>query len=135
VHFCLKNFIDNLSLAQPTSEQDIDRLKKGTFYSFTNSPSKLKILNLWGSGKRYGNNWKEHPERLEGLLAAIVKTQIKHSLEIIDVWDCGVYKVNKVNEVDEVDEKKMKEEEEMRKEKVKEMVNRQGFTNIKKIKC
>jgi hypothetical protein len=33
---------------------------------------------------------EEHPERLEGLLAAMAKTQIKHSLEKIYVYDCGV---------------------------------------------
>jgi hypothetical protein len=110
VHTWIIKFIDNLPLAQPTSKQDIKRLKKGTFYSFANNPSKLKILNLYQSGDKYGNNWEEHPERLEGLLAAMAKTQIKHSLERIGVIYCGV------------DKKKMKK-----------MVDRHGFTNVKQI--
>jgi hypothetical protein len=105
-----KKFIDNLPLAQPTSKQDIDRLKKGTFYSFANNPSKLEILDLEGCGEKYENNWEEHPERLEGLLAAMAKTQIKHSLDIMYVYYCGV------------SEKQMRE-----------MVDRHGFINIKTI--
>jgi hypothetical protein len=107
VHICIKKFIDNLPLAQPTLKQDIDRLKKGTFYSFANNPSKLKRLSLYRCGVMYDNNWKEHPERLEGLLAAMAKTQIKHSLERINVEDCGVSK-----------------------EQVREMVDRHEITNI-----
>jgi hypothetical protein len=107
VYICIKKFIDNLPLAQPTSKQDIDRLKKGTFYSFANNPSKLKSLELWGCGKKYDNNWEEHPERLEGLLAAIANSQIKHSLEKIYVINCGVSE-----------------------EQVREMVDKHGFTNI-----
>jgi hypothetical protein len=108
VHICVKKFIDNLPLAQPTSKQDTDRLKKGTFYSFANNPSKLKELNLIGCGRWYDNNWRKHPERLEGLLAAMANTQIKHSLEKINVYYCGVSK-----------------------EQVRKMVDRHGFTNIK----
>jgi hypothetical protein len=44
---------------------------------------------------------------VEGLLAAMAKTQIKHSLEEIDVDRCGVSL-----------------------EQMKEMVDRHGFTNI-----
>jgi CRISPR/Cas system type I-B associated protein Csh2 (Cas7 group RAMP superfamily) len=110
VHIWIKKSNDNLPLAQPTSEEDIERLKKGTFYSFANNPSKLKSLSLNQSGEKYDNNWKEHPERLEGLLAAMAKTQIKHSLKEIDVDDCGVSK-----------------------EQVREMVDRHGFTNVKEI--
>jgi hypothetical protein len=102
VYICIKKFIDNLPLAQPTSKQDIDRLKKGTFYSFANNPSELKSLELKGCGKKYDNNWQEHPERLEGLLAAMANTQIKNSLEKIYVINCGV----------------------------REMVDKHGFTNI-----
>jgi hypothetical protein len=47
---------------------------------------------------------------LEGLLAAMANTQIKHSLEIIRVWNCGVSEKH-----------------------VREMVDRHGFTNIKMI--
>jgi hypothetical protein len=47
---------------------------------------------------------------LEGLLAAMAKTQIKHSLEGIWVNDCEVSE-----------------------EQVREMVDRHGFTNIKDI--
>jgi nucleoside-triphosphatase THEP1 len=47
---------------------------------------------------------------LEGLLAAMAKTQIKHSLEEIGIICCGVIK-----------------------EQVREMVDRHGFTNIKDI--
>jgi hypothetical protein len=47
---------------------------------------------------------------LEGLLAAMAKTQIKHSLEEMRVDYCGVSE-----------------------EQVREMVDRHGFTNIKKI--
>jgi hypothetical protein len=47
---------------------------------------------------------------LEGLLAAMAKTQIKHSLEGIWASDCGVNK-----------------------EQVREMMDRHGFTNIKNI--
>jgi hypothetical protein len=110
VHIWIKKFIHNLPLAQPTSQEDIERLNKGTFYSFSNNPSILIQLNLWGSGDKYGNNWREHPERLEGLLAAMAKTQIKHSLEEIRVCLCGVSE-----------------------EQAKEMMDRHGFTNIKEI--
>jgi hypothetical protein len=108
VHICIKKFIDNLPLAQPTSKQDIDRLNKGTFYSFANNPSKLKCLGLSFCGVMYGNNWGEHPERLEGLLAAMAKTLIKYSLETIFVSSNGVS--NK---------------------QVREMMDRHGFINIK----
>jgi hypothetical protein len=47
---------------------------------------------------------------LEGLLAAMANTKIKHSLEEIVAFGCGA------NE-----------------EQVREMVDRHGFTNIKKI--
>jgi hypothetical protein len=107
VHIWIKKSNENLPLAQPTSEEDIERLKKGTFYSFTNNPSKLKILSLYTSGEQYDNNWKEHPERLEGLLAAMTKTQIKHSLKEIWIQWCGVSQ-----------------------EQVREMVDRHGFTNV-----
>jgi hypothetical protein len=59
---------------------------------------------------KYDGNWKEHPERLEGLLAAMAKTQIKHSLETIWVCDCGVSK-----------------------KQVRKMMDSHGFTNIKNI--
>jgi hypothetical protein len=108
VHTCIKKFIDNLPLAQPNSKQDIERLKKGTFYSFANNPSKLKQLSFNECGGNYGNNWNEHPERLEGLLAAMAKTQIKHSLERIDVTFCRVSK-----------------------EQLREMKHRHRFTNVK----
>jgi hypothetical protein len=110
VHIWIKKFIHNLPLAQPTLKQDIERLKKGTFYSFANNPSKLIRLGLDRCGRNYDNNWEEHPERLEGLLAAMTKTQLKHSLEIIWVNNCGV------------DE-----------EQVNEMVDKHRFTNIKEI--
>jgi hypothetical protein len=127
VHICIKKFIDNLPLAPPTSkqdinrlkialglstseEEDIERLKKGTFYSFANNPSKLKTLDLYGCDDLYANDWKEHPERLEGLLAAMANTQIKHSLEKIYVYHCGVSQ-----------------------EQVWKMMDRHGFTNIKGI--
>jgi hypothetical protein len=108
VHICIKKFIHNLPLAQPTSEEDIERLKEFAYYSFANNPAKLKELWLWDCGTSYDNNWKEHPERLEGLLAAMAKTQIKHSLETIWVLDC------------EASEKQ-----------VRKMVDRHGFTNVK----
>jgi hypothetical protein len=108
VHIWIKKFIDNFPLAQPTSKKDIKRLKKGTFYSFANNPSKLKYLDLSWCGYEYGNNWKEYPERLEGLLAAMAKTQIKHSLERIDVIKCGMHM-----------------------EQVMKMVDRHGFANVK----
>jgi hypothetical protein len=63
-----------------------------------------------GCRNEYDNNWEEHPERLEGLLAAMAKTQIKLSLEEIWVGLCGV------NE-----------------KQVREMLDKHGFTNIKKI--
>jgi hypothetical protein len=110
VHIWIKKFIRNIPLAQPTSKQDIEELNKGIFYSFANNPSKLEILWLWGCGRKYDNNWGEHPERSEGLLAAMAKTQIKNSLETIYVDYCGVSE-----------------------EKVREMVDRHGFTNIKEI--
>jgi hypothetical protein len=47
---------------------------------------------------------------LEGLLAAMAKTQIKHSLETIWVGKCGVSN-----------------------EQVEKMVYKHGFTNVKKI--
>jgi hypothetical protein len=59
---------------------------------------------------KYNNNWDEHPERLEGLLAAMAKTQIKHSLENINATGSGVSE-----------------------ETVMKMVKRHGFTNIKNI--
>jgi hypothetical protein len=109
VHIWIKKFIHNLPLAQPTSKQDIERLKKSTFYSFVNNPSKLKTLHLDDCGTKY-DNWFKHPERLEGLLAAMAKTRIKHSLKIIYVHCCGVSE-----------------------KQVREMVEKHGFTNIKKI--
>jgi hypothetical protein len=63
---------------------------------------------LYGCGKYHHNNWEEHPERLEGLLAAMAKTPIKHSLKKLGIINCGVSE-----------------------KKVGEMVGRQGFTNIK----
>jgi hypothetical protein len=57
------------------------------------------------------DNWKEHHERLEGLLAAMAKTSIKDSLEEMHVQYCGVSE-----------------------EQVREMVDKHGFTNIKKIR-
>jgi hypothetical protein len=93
---------------QPSSEEDIEALKKGTFYSFANSPSNIKDLNLWSCGSHHDNNWKEHPERLEGLLAAMAKTPIKDSLEKIWVSSCGVNKWQ-----------------------IRKMLDRHGFTNIK----
>jgi hypothetical protein len=110
VHIWIIKFNNNLPLAQPISKQDIERLKKGTFYSFVNKPSKLKELSLYSCGTKYDNNWKEHPERLEGLLASMAKTQIKHSLNRITVHSCGVSK-----------------------KLVLDMVNRHGFTNVLKI--
>jgi hypothetical protein len=105
-----KSAILNILLAQPTSKEDIKALKEGTFYSFANNPSKLKILGLWGCGSEYCNNWEEHPERLEGLLAAMGKTPIKDSLEQIIVGYCGVSN-----------------------EQVKKMVKRHGLINVKEI--
>jgi hypothetical protein len=107
VHIWIKKFIHKLLLAQPKSGDDINKIKKGKFYSFSNNPSKLKILDLDKCGTMYDSNWEEHPERLEGLLAAMAKTQIKHSLETICVNKCG-----------------------MNEEQVREMVDRHGFTNI-----
>jgi hypothetical protein len=95
-----------IGLAQPTSEVDVEALKQGTFYFFANSPSNIKTLGLSGCV----NNWEEHPERLEGLLAAIAKTPIKHSLQEIDVGHSGVSK-----------------------EQVREMVYRLGFAGVEEI--
>jgi hypothetical protein len=61
-------------------------------------------------GISHNNDWSKHPERLEGLLAALAKTSMKNSLQEIDVKDCG-----------------------MRKKKVMEMVEKHGLTNIKEI--
>jgi hypothetical protein len=99
-----------INSAHPTSEEDIEALKTGTFYSFANNPSKLKILGLWGCGYDDRNNWADHPERLEGLLSAMAKVPIKHSLEKIWVLACAVSK-----------------------QQVLEMVEKHGFTNIKEI--
>jgi hypothetical protein len=105
------NVIDSpICLAQPTSKQDIQALKHGTFYTFSNRQSKLEELHLQGCGAKYGNNWKDHPERLEGLLAAMAKTPIKHSLVGIYLLGCGVSE-----------------------EQVWEMVDKHRFTNIKNI--
>jgi hypothetical protein len=35
-------------LAQPTSDEDIQALKQGTFYSFANKQANIKELNLSG---------------------------------------------------------------------------------------
>jgi hypothetical protein len=98
-----------IALAQPTSEEEIQALTKGIFYSFSDRPSNLKQLDLWGCGPHHENNWGEHPERMEGLLAAMAKTPIKHSLETIYI-DCRVSE-----------------------EQAREMLDRHGFTNIKDI--
>jgi hypothetical protein len=97
-------------LAQPISDEDIQKLKQGTFYSFTPKESKLKTLELEGCGINHDNNWEEHLERLEGLLAAMAKTPIKDSLEDILVGYCGLSE-----------------------EQVREIMDRHGFHNIKEI--
>jgi hypothetical protein len=99
-----------IDLARPISEEDIEALTKGTFYSFANNPSRLKKLDLYKCDRSSENKWKKHPERLEGLLAAMAKTPIKHSLNRLYILGCSVSK-----------------------EQVREMVDRHGFTNIKTI--
>jgi hypothetical protein len=95
-----------VGLAQPTSEEDIRALKDGTFYSFASNPYKLKSLDLDWCDDFCLNNWDEHPERLQGLLAAMAKTQIKHSLEEIVTFSRKVSK-----------------------SQMEEMMVRHGFTN------
>jgi hypothetical protein len=62
------------------------------------------------NGEYYENDWPSHPERLEGLLASMANTPIKHSLEEIYIEECGL---------------SLKQ--------VMEMVERHGFTNIRQI--
>jgi hypothetical protein len=90
----------SLALAQPTSEEDIQALRQGSFYSFPSTKSKIKQLSLYGCGSSFENKWEEHPERLEGLLAAISKTSIKDSLETLNVEDCNLNE-KQVNEMKE----------------------------------
>jgi hypothetical protein len=103
-------FNSQISLAQPASQEDIQALTQGTFYSFATTQSKLKKLSFEGCGINHDNDWKEHPERLEGLLKAMAKTPIKDSLEKIWTRWCGVSE-----------------------EQVKKMVEDYGFTKIKEI--
>jgi hypothetical protein len=76
-------------IAQPSSEGDIQALKEGTFYSFPNKPSNIKRLCLFECGHKYGD-WHKCLNGLDGLLMAIAKTPIKHSLEEIDLQYCGL---------------------------------------------
>jgi hypothetical protein len=75
-----------IGLASPISEEDINALLEGSFYNFSfEAPtSSLKFLNLFGCGTNSENDWSAFPERMEGLLASMAKTPIKHSLERID---------------------------------------------------
>jgi hypothetical protein len=102
-------------LAEPISEKDIQALKEGTFYSFANKKSNLKRLTLGFEDTNYFDELGQYPEKfekLEGLLAAMAKTPIKQSLEVLHV---DYYKMNK--------------------KQVKEMAKKHGFTNVKNIIC
>jgi hypothetical protein len=70
--------------AQPTCEQEIQALEQGNYYSFDDSlPSNINKISFFRCGIKHENDWYSYPERLEGILASLAKTQVKYSVGII----------------------------------------------------
>ena len=52
--------------------------------------SKIKYLSFAYTGTYHENQWAEHPERLEWILAALSRSGAKETLKTLNVIDCGV---------------------------------------------
>jgi hypothetical protein len=103
-----------ITLALPTSKEDIKALEEGTFYNIVNNPSnieKLRLNRINSNFNQFEAELKESPVMvMKGLFAAMAKTSIKHSIKEIELISCG-----------------------MSTEKVREMMDKHGFTNVRKI--
>lgn len=105
-----KIYFQKCKLPQPTSEEDIQSLKEGTYYDFsTIEASNIETLNLSFSGTSYKNNFNQHIERLGGFLLAVSKTGIRHSLKKIIVYECNVTKDTVKDIIDHCDFENLEE--------------------------
>ena len=52
--------------------------------------SHLQELNFEKTGQKKSSNWEEYPQRFKNLMKAVSLSDIKNSLQNIDITDCGI---------------------------------------------